>query len=416
MVSPPVNPPDNTTVSGNTINIGKDLGGIDQLGGLEFRTYRWYPEVKDKLFFYKYRRPGMITTGESYWFKSYGNDVNLKVNGLANSSTQTINLSPGWNQIGNPFTFIVAKDNLKIGTETIDSSPKVSSDLWGWTDTEYLSSQAILPWKGYFVYANEPCMITVPPVPMDNAGLSMLSILNNDYLWSIQVSAQSGKYCDRENLIGVGKNGKADLRFEPPAPLEGIRLAISGSLSKDIRSEMKDSQEWNISITSTTGEPITLSWSDVSSVPAEYEVWLIDGESAVNMREGSRFKVQGSMLKIKVMKPGAGLIIERLEITEVISYPNPSSGEVTFQSTLLTEGADLKVKIYNIVGQVVQETGLISDKKVDANAQVCIYSSKFSCLNNSSNQRLAKGLYFFQITASENGKSTSKLGRMVISR
>jgi len=103
------------------------------------------------------------------------------------------------------------------------------------------------------------------------------------------------------------------------------------------------------------------------------------------------------------------------EIKIITSYPNPSSGEVTFRSTLLTEGADLRVKLYNIIGQVVAESGLISKKDIDAEAQVCIYSSKFSGLNTS-NQPLANGLYFFQITASENGKSISKIGRMVISR
>lgn len=407
MWSPPSLPEDASRIDGANIIVGSDLGGLNRIGDLDIRCYRWDPSAPDDPLYSQYVRPSAIRTGESYWFKAYGDDVNLKVNGIANSSTQTINLSSGWNQIGNPFNFMVRKSDILIGTQSL------TSDLWGWTDTEYLSSQAILPWKGYFLYAHEPCTITVPPVPLDDSDVSALSILNNNFLWSIQVSAQSGKYCDRENFIGVGKNGKADLRFEPPAPLEGIRLAVSGNLSRDIRSEMKDSQEWSISITSTTDEPITLSWSGVSAIPEEYGVWLIDGNKTIDMRKNSEFRIQNSELKIKIAK--GGLINERLEITKVISYPNPSSGEVTFRSTLLTGGADLKVKIYNIVGQVVYETGLISKKDIDEKAQVCIYSSKFSCLNTS-NQKLSNGLYFFQITASQNGKTTSKIGRMVISK
>ncbi|MEW6102918.1 MAG: PEGA domain-containing protein, partial [bacterium] len=45
-------------ISQNTINIGEDLGIIDNLGKLEFRVYRWQPNEKEDEFFAKYRRPG----------------------------------------------------------------------------------------------------------------------------------------------------------------------------------------------------------------------------------------------------------------------------------------------------------------------------------------------------------------------
>ncbi|MFH0774621.1 MAG: carboxypeptidase regulatory-like domain-containing protein [bacterium] len=410
MGSPPANPLDATTVSGNTISIGKDLGTIDQLGGLEMRTYRWNQDASDDPLYSKYIRPPVIKTGESYWFKSYGNSVNLKVDGIANSSTQTIPLSSGWNQIGNPFNFMVEKENIKIGTQSL------SSDLWGWTDTEYKSSDAILPWKGYFVYADMPCNLTISPTPYDGTGVNVLSILDASPVeWSIKLSARSGIYSDTENLIGVGKYGKGTLDREPPIPWGSyVRLSIGG-FARDIRERMEDSNVWNISLLSNeTGEPVTLSWSDVSAIPKEYGVWLIDGDKVIDMRKNSEFRIQNSELKIKVAK--GGIINEKLEITEVISYPNPTSGEVTFRSTLRTGGADLKVKLYNIVGQVVAETGLLETKKaIDEKAQVCIYSSKFSCLNTG-NQKLANGLYFFQIEASQNGKTVSKVGRMVIKK
>ena len=353
--------------------------------------------------------PPLIRTGESYWFKSYGQEANLLSGEAVNSAPQTITLSPGWNQIANPFNFMVKKSDILIGTQSL-----TSDHLWGWTDTGYKSSDAILPWKGYFFYAHEPCQLTVLPVPMDDSGIS-ISILNDNFLWSVKLSASSGIYSDTENFIGIGNDGKSTLNFEPPVPFVDnyVRLVISGRYAKEIRSQMTDSNEWDVSIVSTTGEPITLSWSDVSAIPKEYGVWLIDGDNVIDMRKSQQSTTNSQQLKIKVTK--GGLINERLEITEVISYPNPTSGEVTFRSTLRTEGAVLKVKIYNIVGQVVKETGLISDKAIDVNAQVCIYTSKFSCLNTT-NQRLANGLYFFKIEASQNGKAVSKIGRMVISR
>ena len=412
--SPAAIPEAASSANGNTIIVGSNLGRIDNIGNLEIRCYRWDANADDDPLYGKYRRPLEIRTGESYWLKSYGAEANLLVGEVVNSTTQTINLASGWNQIANPFTFIVAKNNIKVGTETLNDSSKVSSDLWGWTDTEYSSSLAILPWKGYFLYAHEPCQLTVPPVPCDDSSISV-SILNDNYLWSIKLSASSGIYSDRENFIGVAKNGKGDFDPEPPIAMGSyVRLSIGGFAS-NIREKMEPCNIWEISLLSNeTGEPVTLSWSDVSCVPKEYGVYLIDGDNVIDMRKSQQSIVNSQQLKIKVAK-GGGLINERLEITEVISYPNPTSGEVTFRSTLLTGGADLKVKIYNIVGQVVKETGLISDKAIDEKAQVCIYTSKFSCLNTT-NQRLANGLYFFQIEASQNGKAVSKIGRMVISR
>ncbi len=412
MFSPPALPPLSSQINGNTITVGSDLGGLDNIGNLNIRCYTWDETVSDDPLYGKYIRPFKIETGKSYWFKVYANQANLLADSAnINSDTQTISLAKGWNQIGNPFNFMVKKDNILIGTQTLTET----DNLWAWTDTEYLSSEAILPWKGYFIYRDSPGTLSILPVPYDDNSISCLSILNvNKYLWSIKLSAQSGIYSDKENLIGIGRNGKEETGHEPPLPFgKFVRLAIANCYAKEIRSQIADSNLWNISITSTTDEPVTLSWSDVSAIPEEYGVWLIDGDNAVDMRKSIVHSPQSTELRIKVAK--GGLINERLEIRDLISYPNPSSGEVTFRTTLLTAEANLKVKLYNIVGQVVAETSLISEKAIDEKAQVCIYTSKFSCLNTS-NQKLANGLYFFQIEASQDGKAVSKIGRMVISR
>jgi len=207
--------------------------------------------------------------------------------------------------------------------------------------------------------------------------------------------------------------------LKPPA-MEGLYCSFDGGLAKDIREEGADSYLWNLNIQSQS--PTTLSLV-IEGVPEDYEVWLIDGDKAVDMRKNTEFRIQNSELKIKVMKPEAGLVIEKLEITDVISYPNPTSGEVTFKANLLTSWAGLSAKLYNILGQVVREQELTPSSskswaRFDKSSQSYIYESSYSCQNNF-NQRLANGLYFFQITASENGKSVSKNrknGDKVISR
>ena len=104
------------------------------------------------------------------------------------------------------------------------------------------------------------------------------------------------------------------------------------------------------------------------------------------------------------------------QLTQV--YPNYINGIYeTFKKVFQKIPTSFVSKLYT-----KKQKKLINDKKdierkkaIDEKAQVCIYSSKFSCLNTG-NQKLANGLYFFQIEASQNGKTVSKVGRMVIKK
>jgi len=51
--------------------------------------------------------------------------------------------------------------------------------------------------------------------------------------------------------------------------------------------------------------------------------------------------------------------IQENKIVKVITYPNPSSGELTFYIAIKTRGASLGVTIYNIIGQKVYEGSLL---------------------------------------------------------
>jgi hypothetical protein len=404
MISPPAMPETITSVIGNTITVGSDLGNIDEMGGFEFRTYKWYPNVEDDDLLAKYRRPGTITSGEAYWFKVYGNYATLIASENPNYSTQTISLLTGWNMLANPYNFMVKKEALNLGTTT--------EKLWAWTGERYESSDCLIPWKGYFFYPEEESTITISPIPYDekDGSLSILSIDKG----IIKLIARGGKYSD-EGIIGFCEKRKSS--HKPPIPFgEFVRLSVNG-MYEDIR-EIKDVNVFNISIANNTGNPVTLSWQ--GDFPDGYDAWLIDGNNAIDMRENSKFKIQNSKLKIKIMKPGKGLVIETLEITNVITYPNPAKNNVIVRISAKTSNASLRMEVYNILGQKATSLNLSQapNKKwatFEEKEQAYIYEAGYSC-TNTFNERLSNGLYFLKITASENSKETSKLGRMIIKK
>jgi len=369
----------------------------------KFKICRWDPQAEDlgepQM---RYRVVDTIEPNKGYWLKVYGEQATITSKGESQEALVPITLYPGWNMIGCPF----------IKPATIDST----ATLWTWTGTEYTTTTQLIPWQGYWVKAETETTIKCR---IQNSEFRIQN-LEKELSWKIKLYATSGKYKNSYNILGVAKEANIGIdRFDlskPPA-MEGLYCSFDGGLAKDIREEGQDSYTWNLNIQSQS--PTTLSWV-IEGVPEDYEIWLIDGDKAIDMRKNTEFRIQNSELKIKVMKPEAGLVIEKLEITGVISYPNPSSGEVTFRANLLTSGAGLSAKLYNILGQIVREHDLTPTQgkswaRFDKNTQSYIYESGYSCQNNS-NQRLANGLYFFQITASENGKQTSKIGKMVISR
>ncbi|MFH0774747.1 MAG: right-handed parallel beta-helix repeat-containing protein [bacterium] len=368
-----------------------------------FKICRWEPQAEDmggsQM---RYRVVDKIEPNKGYWLKVYGEQANILSKGEPQEDPVSIPLYTGWNMIGCPFTK--------------PASINGSYTLWTWTGKGYVTSTGLSPWQGYWIQAKTDTTISIK---IQNPK-SKIQNLEENLDWKIKLYATSGKYEDNYNILGVAKDATLGVdRFDlskPPA-MEGLYCSFDGGLAKDIREEGADSYLWNLNIQSQA--PTTLSWV-IEGVPEDYEVWLIDGDKAIDMRKNSEFRIQNSELKIKIMKPNTGLVIEKLEITDLISYPNPTSGEVTFRANLLTSGAGLSARLYNILGQVVREQELThtpskSWARFDKNSQSYIYESGYSCLNNS-NQRLANGLYFFQITASENGKSVSKIGRMVISK
>ncbi|MEW6103182.1 MAG: T9SS type A sorting domain-containing protein, partial [bacterium] len=180
------------------------------------------------------------------------------------------------------------------------------------------------------------------------------------------------------------------------------------------RSEIKDINIWDISITKNTNEPITLSWE--GDFPDGYDAWLIEGNQAIDMRKSQESGVKSRELKVKIMKPNSGLIIETLEITNITTYPNPAKNEATIRISAKTSNANLKMEVYNILGQKVREESFgLLPSRFSQSEQAYIYEAGYSC-TNAFNQKLSNGLYFLKIIASEDNKETSKLSRMLIKK
>ena len=80
-------------------------------------------------------------------------------------------LKPGWNLIGNPFEIPIPWDNgtvFRCGEKQYTLSEAVEDSitdgvLFEYTNSGYIESTALEPWKGYFVKAAAECEIIISP-------------------------------------------------------------------------------------------------------------------------------------------------------------------------------------------------------------------------------------------------------------
>ena len=131
--------------NGNAESVLSQLGAYNPSNWRLFRyangAYVEYPSSPD------------FSPGLAYWLISV-NDEALVISGTVVSANVTVTLTPGWNQIGCPFTCPVTWDAIKAANAALFSSNTVTDVLWGY-DTEYLefiSATTLGPWQGFWVY------------------------------------------------------------------------------------------------------------------------------------------------------------------------------------------------------------------------------------------------------------------------
>lgn len=116
-----------------------------------------------------------IRPGVGYWTDLTASTQLWNFGSLTPSGAFSIDLSTGWNMIGNPRLILASVNSLSVqsssGTETFATAVAHgiilgTIDTWQAGDTQYetqpLSSASLVPFKGYWIYASEPCALVFP--------------------------------------------------------------------------------------------------------------------------------------------------------------------------------------------------------------------------------------------------------------
>ena len=246
--------------------------------------------------------------GRGYWVKLDASKeiyiVGHKVEGEV-----AIDLYPGWNAIGNPFTkpILWDIDSIKVRRlgeiKSLRDARKagwLEDYLWGWKpnsrnpdigsyflvyDEKLLpdSVPIVEPFNAYWIKANVPCQLILEPPETGKLTKLPRQRVKTGSGFVVCVNAELNG-AESKAFIGIA-NGTRLLATEPPTPPTGKMLQVvvsSGEqeLVADIREKASQRMMWELVVRwlPTRGQQgeISLSFDGIGSIPKGYSVFLVD--------------------------------------------------------------------------------------------------------------------------------------------
>ena len=332
---------------------------------------------------------GNLQAGLGFWLITRGAKSLDTGSGISVSTGQNfiVTLQPGWNQIGNPFAFPVNwQDVIRNGVveDVLVGYQGSTNDATGYDFTR----TQLQPFQGYFVNNQEANNITIEIPPQSatgttalakQGGLPVLSTLASDE-WTLQLTAKSGRYLDKDNYIGA-LNEASDTwdRYDfSEAPFFDSFVSLyfphedwevyPGLYTGDFRSINSEGHYWDFHVKSNiANSEVVLTLAHIQNLPAETEVVLFDRASriSISLLEQDSYTFpsseEGAERDFRIVVGKSDFVdsndLDFSGIPEAFTllqnYPNPFNPETNIDYELPAESA-VKIAIYNLRGQRVR--------------------------------------------------------------
>lgn len=313
-----------------------------------------------------------LTIGNGYWLiMKETTAINLGDGSSVNPGTTgfTINLSPGYNQIGNPYMFNVSWQDVKDATGNQDLVLKTFNG-------NFEEDQTLQKFEGGFVSVQAATTLVFPPSKngtingRDNApakAKKMNPFSNPD--WEVTFTLENGLRKDVFGGIGMhpeaSENNDRFDDFTMPRLFEYIelnhkkqRLATMQYTKSIVPST--DEYTWEFEVETNLSGLSTMRWDNSYFGDNESELILWDEleQRAINMREVSSHSFEGTR-QFKVIFGGEGYVKEQAQVKGLVFhqvFPNPASQRATITFSLPDRGQGnqpVLVTVTNQMGQVV---------------------------------------------------------------
>lgn len=398
---------------------GDELGEYDPT---KWRIFTWDPGANDYA-----ERPNQLQVGAGYWLIT---DVSHSINGGSGASVDltgyTLELSSGWNMVGNPYHFAVNLNDIGIQGD-------VENKLYQYNGSGYYQSADMNPGVGYWVWSGSGGSLVFDPQQYLLGGSSARTTETDPQGWKAGLISRIGNAEDCMNRFGVhpeASSEKDHLDYhEPPVIGDYVSLAFdnrdwveeSGLYHEDIRPENQEITSWSVSVKTNVPGIVTLEGIDLTNIPSEFDVMLVDVnyQTTTNLREtpAYRFTAHGNdtdhPFVLLVGQPDAvnqemktmGCIPDQFGLAQ--NTPNPFN-PVTSIKLMLPEEAVVSLTVYNLLGEEVSQ--IVLNQSMDSGTHRMIWNGL-----TRSGEKAPTGVYLYSADIrGVSGKHFVKTKKMIL--
>ena len=356
-----------------------------------------------------------LSAGRALWFirRNGGALASLDGTSVPINQPHEISLDEGWNLIGNPFAFDVPLSQVRV-----ENTAGSLQDVLGYNGNNFVNQAggALKPYRGYLVYLSggQGGTLVVDPSP-EEPSASIASARAPDPRWAVDLSARVGQARDPMNTFGTAPSATdgveaADGR-EPPPIGDYVSLRFRApsqdrGLWRDMRSTGGGLRTLTAEVRTNVSGLVTVNASDISSVPDDQSVWLVDPvlDQTQNLRETPTYQFPASEatdarpLRILVGPAAAvqrrlGRDADRPERVELLpSVPNPVRSHATFRYRV-PERTRATLELYDLLGRRVAT--LVDDESVGPGTHT------YAWTRQNTGGTLSSGAYLLRLQAGD---------------
>ncbi len=318
-----------------------------------------------------------INPGEGYWLLSSASATLDSGPGKTVgriSEPFTINVTQGFNQIGNPYVINLLWDDIKTYSyDTHDNSTLGLGNLRTYSGGSWSNGTILNKYEGGFVMANTAGTLVFPAEKKAAAGRveskPIVPLRNSIDMDNWELNFELSNSLQTMNFSGIGMNRNASEQYDRfddftvPRFMDYIELNHASkelfniSYTKDIV-PTAENHVWEFFVESNANELMTMKWDNsyFGQNDKQLVLWDVNQQRGLDMRSISQYIFnKSSSGHFKVYFGDEKFIKEKTAVDQLVFhdvFPNPASDRVTISFSVPTDDR-VTVDVIDLLGRKI---------------------------------------------------------------
>ncbi|MFH0920855.1 MAG: putative Ig domain-containing protein [Fibrobacterota bacterium] len=313
--------------------------------------------------------------GKGYWLNADSAvrlivaDTGHRLTGV--NTACSLAVDTGWNMMASPYAYAVRM-------------PGANDTLFYWNGTDYLRTNVLEPWKGYFYYSSAGQALHFDGTPFNPDSVQRLArrmaknaLYKSAKEWMVRLVASGARSQDRDNLFGLNPLSKPSLdgldQYEPPrAPVSaGVRVWFETddhALSRSLTNASTGTGQWILAMDPGSDKgSIAITLEGLADLPGNLYVFFGDRNDYTDLRKAGKVSVQADSLRYYTVvvtddKDFLSKVVRNYELAQ--NAPNPFNPATRIQYAIpslydakgkpLATQPQVSLKLYDLRGRLVR--------------------------------------------------------------